>query len=120
VPSAAQFPAVEAAINERRLGRYMAAAGKDKKLAFRYYLWNCQLCEAFLLPLHFAEIVCRNAIHSALVYRYGDDWYTNTKFRNWMASPRFRKELDSAVSDETAQHGSALSAHHIVSALHFG
>lgn len=118
-PTAKQFQAIEKAIQSERLARYLPAAGKNKTLAFRYYLWNCALSESFYLPIHFSEVLCRNAIHRQLVFRLGEKWYEHTTFRN-LLDPKFRSELDGAIADERAQHSSQMTNHHVVSALHFG
>ncbi|MFT4278120.1 MAG: Abi family protein [Rhodopseudomonas sp.] len=118
-PDAASFPAVEKAIQSERLQRYMPAAKNDKALAFKYYLWNCKISEAFYLPLHFCEILCRNAIHNQLLYRLGNEWHNHSSFKN-LLDPSYRRELEEAVTDEHSQHGDDMTPHHVVSALHFG
>lgn len=118
-PGDEKFPIIEAALQGERVARYMPAAGRDKNVAFQYYLWNCALCEAFFIPLHFAEIVCRNALNNALTARAGDKWYEDRTFRK-ILDERFRDELIDAVGKERAQHGAALTSHHVVSALTFG
>jgi hypothetical protein len=117
-PAANIFPRVELAMQSERLITYMAAAGKDKNSAFALYLWNCTLCEAFFVSLHFAEIVCRNAIHNRLLTRYGSTWFENATFLNVMDS-RFREELTNAVSEERLAHPADMTAHHVDSALTF-
>lgn len=117
-PADEMFLSVERAMQPERLQRYMPAAGKDKSTAFKLYLWNCVLCEAFFISLHFAEIVCRNAIHSRLQSRLGDRWFDNQLLRN-ILDVRFREELTSAIANEQTQHGARFTAHHIASALTF-
>tara|TARA_R110002074_G_C12384163_1_gene652680 strand:- start:65 stop:727 length:663 start_codon:yes stop_codon:yes gene_type:complete len=118
-PSEKLIPIIELAMQLERLDRYMPAANKNRELAFRYYLWNCKLCESFHFPLHFSEIVCRNALHNALIKRAGAEWYTNVVFRN-ILDAQFQQELASAEFKERAQHGDKVTSHHIVSALTFG
>jgi hypothetical protein len=89
------------------------------QLAFRFYLWNCTLCESFYLPLHFSEVVCRNAFHKGLVRRFGDQWYS-AKTLHTLLSPRFASELTDVCKEETTQHGPNMTAHHVVSGLTFG
>jgi hypothetical protein len=91
-PSDETFPNIEKALDSSRLMRYFPAAGKDKELAFRLYLWNCAFCESFHLSLHMAEIVCRNAIHRALLKRGDPYWFENQTFRG-LLEDRFRSEL---------------------------
>src|SRR5512145_1342666 len=72
---------VEAAISPGRLDRYMAAAGHDRRMALKLYVWNASICEAFYTPLKFCEVTLRNAILSAIRTRYGPAWYTDSRFR---------------------------------------
>jgi hypothetical protein len=118
-PGPREFQSIEIVLQAERIDRYMPAAGKERAAAFRYYLWNCALCEAFYLPLHFSEIVCRNALHNALIARAGPTWYENATLLT-ILDERFRAELREAVSKERYQHGRRLTAHHVVSALTFG
>lgn len=118
-PSEAQFPAVIAAMHDDRISRYMPAAGGSQADAFRLYLWNCALCEAFYLPLHIAEISVRNAIHHRLSERLGEQWYDNGTFKNILAN-RQDDDLASAVREERQRHGVLMSRHHLVSSLSFG
>jgi hypothetical protein len=118
-PAAEKVPVIESAINGDRLKRYMPAAGMDKCAAFGFYMWNCALSEAFYAPLHFAEIVCRNAIQKSIAFKRGDRWFEDRTFRS-LLDPKFLSELDRAIADETTQHGTAVTQHHVASALAFG
>ncbi|BCG98970.1 hypothetical protein EFV37_04540 [Mesorhizobium loti] len=118
-PDEKQFPLIETALHSVRLQRYMPAAGKDKTVAFQYYLWNCAISESFYLSLHFSEIVCRNALHQALLARGDEKWFENSTFRN-ILEDRFRRELDDTVAQEWQDHGEKLTSHHIVASLTFG
>ena len=118
-PTPVQFQDIEKAVQSERLQRYMPAAQKDKELAFKYYIWNCQISEAFYIPLHFSEILCRNAIHKQLIFRLGTDWFKHTTFIG-LLDPKYRTELSDAVHNETIQHGPNVTGNHIVSALRFG
>src|ERR1700704_2905414 len=118
-PPSEQFLAIERALQPERVARYMAAAGQEKEAAFAFYLWNCALGEAFYVPLHFCEIVCRNAIHAALCGGFGENWYRD-KLLVRLLSERFAGELQRAVEDERKRQGAAMTCHHVVSALTFG
>lgn len=118
-PDVDRFQSIEFALHGDRIARYMPAAGNKRSMAFQYYLWNCSLCEAFFVPLHFSEIVCRNAMHRAIMARGDPKWFDNRTFRQ-ILDQRFRTELDAAISKEHAQHGARMTSHHIVSALTFG
>lgn len=110
--------AISSCASKVRLSRYAAAAQEDGVPEVATYLWNCALSEAFFLPLHFAEVTCRNAIHSALCFR-DPSWPYNKTFLN-LLDPTHRAALDRAITDEKEQHGAAMTPDHIVSALSFG
>lgn len=118
-PTAAQFPAILSTFHDDRVERYLPAASNSKEDSFRLYLWNCALCEAFYLPLHVAEVVCRNAIHKRLLVRLGANWYDNATFRRLLSDRQFDHLLN-VIDDEKAQHGAGMTSHHLVSALMFG
>lgn len=118
-PDPETLPSIEAALQRERVERYMPVAFGDDAMAFRFYLWNCALCEAFFISLHFAEIVCRNAMNRALMSRSGPQWYDNATLQ-MLLQDRFRVELAEAVRKERQQHGGSLTSHHVVSALTFG
>ena len=112
------FPAIETAIQLERIKRYLPAAGMDSKKAFKYYLWNCALCESFVFSLHFSEIVCRNTLHKGLLNRCGESWYNDKTFRI-ILDEKYLNELNEAYSKELKQHGDNTTANHICSALPF-
>lgn len=118
-PDDEKFPYVVDAIQLQRLSRYMPAANNKRSDAFALYLWNCALGESFFVALHFAEIICRNAIHRRLLGRLGDSWFEHVTFRSILGA-RHRDDLDSAIREERLQHGDRFSADHVVSALAFG
>jgi len=95
----------------------VAENGIDKALQF--YAWNCGLSEAFYISLHFAEILCRNAIQKALAFKAGEEWFRHKTFVN-LLDARFQSELAIAISNEQAVHGVLMTQHHVASALTFG
>lgn len=97
----------------------MPAAGYDRQLALRLYIWNIRLCECFYLPVQFAEVAARNAILKPLQKRFKTEWYQNRAFQN-LLPPRLLLELNDAVSKERRKHQSALTEGHVVSALSLG
>jgi hypothetical protein len=116
---AALVAALSKSLHASRINRYKKAADDAGVSPLEYYAWNCELSEAFYVSLHFAEIVCRNAIHDALVFRSGTAWVSDSTFRK-IIDHRFLDQLDTAIRDETKQHGAFVSEHHVVSALTFG
>lgn len=111
--------AIEKAIHSDRLKRYRDGGEYDPTAALVLYLWNARLCESFYFPLQVAEIVVRNAIHNAVVHRYGDDWWSNAHFIGELKR-KYQDDLSMAIADERAKHGKNLTKHHIVSVLSFG
>ena len=105
-------------LSDPRLQRYAAAAKDDGVAREDTYLWNCDLAEAFHLPLHMAEVSCRNTIHSALMFK-NMKWYQDDTFQK-LLDPARKADLLRAIDDETALHGANFDAHHLVSALTFG
>lgn len=118
-PEKTDLAIIEAAIHPARLGRYLSAAKGSKDLAFQFYVWNCALCEAFFLTMHFCEICTRNSIQSSLIGRFGEHWYLDRYLGN-ILSQRFKLQLDKAVQEEIQQHGAFITGNHVASALTFG
>lgn len=119
VPNEEEFRAIQMAIADIRLKRYMPAAGDSVVAALHYYMWNCDLCEAFYLPLHFAEVVCRNAVHRNVLARLGENWCQHQMFRG-LLDRRYQSDLDNTIDKQRAQHGANMTNDHVVSALTFG
>lgn len=118
-PSDTQLTALIAAIHDDRLDRFLPAAKGSREDAFKLYLWNCLLCESFYLPMHFAEIAVRNAIHSHLMARLGEKWFENRAFVNSLDTRR-ATDLEDLLTAERKRHGDNLTCHHLVSELSFG
>jgi hypothetical protein len=118
-PSEVQLPRILDALEEARIRRYLPAAKGSAGDAFKLYQWNCLLCEAFHVPLHFVEIACRNAIHNRLLERHGEDWFDNLAFLN-LLDDKHHNDLQSELERERKQHGASMTPHHIVSSLSFG
>jgi hypothetical protein len=97
----------------------LGPAGNDQNRAFALYTWNCAICESFHFSLHFAEISCRNALHRALLHRFGDYWYNNSLFLK-LLDPKYQDEVYAVLVGEALQHGENVTGHHIVSGLGFG
>lgn len=113
------YTAIEATLSQPRLGRYMAAAGQDRHLALRYYVWNARLCEEFYIPTQVAEVAFRNALAGGLGARYGTSWHTTPALTSGLPQ-RLLSELKNTETDERLKHGAAFTADHIVSALSLG
>ncbi|MEY2942236.1 MAG: hypothetical protein RLY97_250, partial [Pseudomonadota bacterium] len=113
-PKDDQFTAIIRALHDDRIDRYLPATYGNQEDALRIYLWNCALCEAFYLPLHFAEIVIRNAINNHLIERLGDRWFENRTFIK-ILNQHYQDDLDDLLQAELLRHGDNLTCHHLVS-----
>ncbi len=113
------LPYLENTLSSGRLDRYMAPAGNDRLFALKLYVWNSNICEAFYLPLKFAEIVTRNAILPTLQNQYGQNWYSNRAFVGQL-KPEPTSQLNRAIREEQKQHGASMTAAHVASGLNFG
>lgn len=118
-PSDIQLVALIRAVHDDRIERFLPAAKGGREDAFKLYLWNCRLCEAFYVPLHFAEIAVRNAINNRLIQRVGAEWFENVLIQNTMGA-RQSADLLELLDKERAKHRDKLTAHHLVSELSFG
>lgn len=114
-----QLVAVLRAVHDDRIDRFLPAAMGSREDAFSLYLWNCSLCEAFYLPLHFAEISVRNAINNRLIDRFGERWFENRALVGNL-EPRRQAEFAEILRSETARHGAGMTCHHLVSEMSFG
>jgi hypothetical protein len=118
-PNEHQFVALTRAVHDDRIDRFLPAAAGSREDAFRLYLWNCRLCEAFYLPMHFGEIAVRNAIHEHMIDRLGEKWFENKALIGTLDETR-RSALAELLLTEKRRHGDALTCHHLVSELSFG
>ncbi len=118
-PNDTQLIAILKAVHDDRIDRFLPAAAGSREDAFRLYCWNCVLCEAFYLPLHFAEISVRNAINTHLISRLGPRWFENRALVGSM-DPKRQTDLLNLVKEEEQRHGAAMTCHHLVSELSFG
>lgn len=118
-PSEQQLAAILSALHDDRIDRFLPAAAGSREDAFRLYCWNCTICEAFYISLHFAEIAVRNAINSHLIDRLGEHWFENRALIGSL-EPKRKADLDSLLIAERRKHGTGMTCHHLVSELSFG
>lgn len=67
----------QATLSIPRMDTYLSAcAGRASPLgsAIELYTWNSEVSAAFMHPLHFCEVVIRNAVSDALATTYGAQW----------------------------------------------
>jgi hypothetical protein len=112
---------IEATLTPERLTRYLRKEPQaDLHRALRLYLWNMQLCQAVHCPLHFAEVAARNGIQKAMESHFKrSDWYELGSFKAQL-SETIKNELEHAVNKSCKEHGSKLTANHVVAGLSFG
>jgi len=84
----AEIAAILSAISPDRFKPYLQAAGFDQKRAFRLYLWNARLGEAFHTPIQAAEVALRNSINVALAEVYTPNWWECKNLRDLLDSDR--------------------------------
>ncbi len=77
--------AVVRVLSNSRFGTYLNAAGHDWDRAWRLYLYNAKLGDAFHLPIQTVEVGIRNCIDLVLSKHFGPQWGT---------SPTFAKQLE--------------------------
>jgi hypothetical protein len=111
---------IQRTISEHRLKRYLFAAKGDQNLAFRLYLWNIRLCEAFYLPCHLCEVTLRNGVHEALKAKYRtEDWHLEHSVMVQLPV-RLQSELNSVWYRAKADHGASATVHHVIAGLSLG
>ena len=80
-----QYDAIRQALSPARLTSFDAAAtlhGASSNDAVDLYEWNAELASSLLLPLHYFEVVLRNAVHDALTQAYRETWPWDARFVN--------------------------------------
>jgi hypothetical protein len=110
---------LEETLSSHRLGRYLGAAKGDKHYALRLYVWNARLCEAAYFPSQICEVAVRNAIHRALLAKFGENWHERGGFMCTLRQP-LREQLDAVVRDEMQAYGAEMNYNHLISGLSFG
>jgi hypothetical protein len=72
---ARDISAISMALSAPRLGRYIAASYRNRRLALALYRWNAEASGALMVPLSLCEVVLRNAITEAIESVYGRRWF---------------------------------------------
>jgi len=113
-----QKQALVRALSEPRFGTYLTAAGHDWDKAWRLYLWNAQLGDAFHLPIQAVEVGIRNCIDNVLVTKFGSEWGTSEVFLSIVDGEQ-RTDLD-VVKRRIRNRDLPLVNGQIVAGLSFG
>jgi hypothetical protein len=89
----AVLAAIKDGLSPARVGTYEPEVhikgGADTR-AIALYTWNAQVSAALLAPLHFCEVVVRNAAANALEAVYGLRWPWNPVFILSLPDPQHR------------------------------
>lgn len=68
---------IRKAITPARLTAFDQAAqvrGQHQDKALELYEWNAEVSSALLLPMHYFEVILRNAVHEAISLAYQEQW----------------------------------------------
>ncbi|WP_407311686.1 Abi family protein [Pseudomonas sp. nanlin1] len=69
--------AKQAALSFPRMGTYLSMSTTEPSplcAGIALYAWNAQVAAAFMYPLHFCEVLVRNAVAEVLTTTYGPQW----------------------------------------------
>lgn len=113
------YSALRRSLSEARLARYLGEAKGDPHYGLRLYVWNARICEALYLPTQIGEVAVRNAIHTALCGKHGDEWHKRGGFLCTLPD-RLKQELESVLREERTAYGSGMTLDHVISGLSFG
>jgi hypothetical protein len=98
---------IKDALSSPRIGTYEAATTGTPQLqsALALYAWNAQVSASMLAPLHFCEVVIRNAVADAIAAAHGPQWPWDAGFLRSLpdtsAGYKPRKDLLSARAGKT-------------------
>ncbi|WP_050512926.1 hypothetical protein [Pseudomonas savastanoi] len=73
----------QAALSFPRMGTYLSVNSTNPSplsAGIALYAWNAQAAAAFMYPLHFCEVLVRNAVAEVLTATYGPQWPWNNGF----------------------------------------
>ncbi|MGW7424339.1 hypothetical protein ACWGJB_30655 [Streptomyces sp. NPDC054813] len=113
-------------LSEPRMKPYLRAAGGDPQAAMRLYRWNVEASEALYVPLHYAELAVRNALHDRLVLTHGRaDWWTvaplDARGKDLVAKARAKCERsEEQRAQERRRPKRPLTVDDVVTELNFG
>jgi hypothetical protein len=114
----AHAKAILRAISPDRFQTYLVAAGHDQVRAFKLYLWNAQLGEAFHVPIQAVEVGLRNCVNVGLTQQFGNEWWKNKTLEDILDAER-KADL-SVVSHRIRNRNLRLCTAQIVAGMSFG
>jgi hypothetical protein len=105
-------------LSPERFGTYLMAAGHNYDRAKNLYIWNAHMGESFHTPIQAVEVALRNGVNTALVAKYGPDWWRNGAF---LAIIDRERTIDlETVQRRIRRRGLALVTGQVVAGLSFG
>ena len=117
-PNSDQRDHLTRVISQPRFASYLTAAGHDWDKAWRLYIWNAKLGEAFHLPIQTVEVALRNRICAVFTARFGRDWGSSQAFLD-ILDTKLNSDL-MTVKHRLAKRSIALDNGQIVAGLSFG
>lgn len=110
--------AVILTLTQARFDKYLTYSGHNQDRAFRLYMWNAQIGEAFHIPIQSVEVGLRNRISNGLTAQFGEPWWKAPKF---LAIADDERRADLRQVEERIQHRKLpLCTDQIVAGLSFG
>lgn len=117
----ASLPALPCLLSQPRLTPYLAACAGDQGQAVRLYTWNIAAASAFWGPVHALEVVLRNAEHTQLVTRFGqDDWWSNPRVQLHKSMADQLQQAIVAAGKTAGRQSRVMIADDVVANLSFG
>lgn len=101
-----------------RFSTYLVASGHDQQRAFKMYIWNAQVGEAFHTAIQAVEVALRNSINYGIIRKYNTDWWRNSDLSTILDEER-TGDL-SEVLRRISNRGLTLCNGQVVAGLSFG
>jgi hypothetical protein len=67
-------------LTEVRLRKYLKVANDRPEVAMQLYVMNSAVSTAFLVDIHYVEVILRNKFASQLTEKFGLEWFKNPEF----------------------------------------
>jgi hypothetical protein len=97
--------AIPNTLSQARFSKYRSLSN-DTREAIKLYQWNLELSSSYIIPLHFFEIVVRNAIQEGVSAVYSNDWHINGRFTQALTQKNIQR-LSSAKNSAQSKTGLA-------------
>jgi hypothetical protein len=108
-------------LTEVRLSKYLKVANDRPEVAMQLYVMNSAVSAAFLVDIHYVEVMLRNKFASQLTEKFGLEWFKNPEFLK-LINQRSKNILEKA--QRSAQKhwvmGAPLPTGKVIAELAFG